>query len=605
MKPKTPDIRGRIIALDLETTGLQFWSDKIFGVAISVGDEDHYWDLRQDPWVLDWLRAELPQVKLWVNHNIKFDILFLRAANVRANMERVDCTMIRACLINEHEFSYDLDSLGRKYLKEGKEVSVYEKLAALFGGAPTKHAQAENLHRGPADIVGEYAKQDTRLALRLWEWQQSEIARQGLERISALERRLLPVVVRMEWGGVRVDVGASERADMEVGVELENKRRRLNDLAGFEINPNPSGSIHRLFEPREQADGSFLTVCGTPLLRTNGGKPKLDAEALRRIKHPAAPIILEVRQLLRMRDTFLEGHVLGHHHNGVIHANFNQTKGDTDHGTGTGRFSVDSPALQQIPKRNKRIAKVVRSVFIPDSGSEWCCADWSQFEFRWFAHFSKNPGLIRTYNEDPDADFHQMVADMTGLPRVMTPGIKGNAKQINLGLVFGMGEGKLCEQMGLPYTIDPDRGYLIAGSEGKEVFALYHSRVTGVKEYLRKASSIAKERGYLISMMGRHQNYPGGMYTHKAGGVNLQTNAADALKVKMIELDEVSQAYNFRLMLVVHDESNISVQPRDVKALAEIKRILEAFGPSDTIPMRVPVRTDPTTAENWWEASKD
>ena len=607
MKNKVPEIQGRVIALDLETTGLQFWSDKIFGIAVSVGDDDYYWDIRENPWVIGWLKKELPRVKLWVNHNVKFDVLFLRAAGVRPDLTRLDCTMIRAALINEHEFSYDLDALGKRYVGEGKRTTIYEELAKLFGGAATKHAQAKNLQRGPSQLVGDYAKQDTRLALKLWEWQNGEIERQDLTRILALERRLLPVVIRMEWGGVPVDVNAAERALAEVRAEIDRKQKELNHLAGFEVNPNPSGSIHRLFAPKQLDDGTWMSVCGTPLLATDSGKAaKLDADALRRLRHPAAPLVLDIRQLKRMENPFLEGHILGHQHKGIIHANFNQTKGDTDHGTGTGRFSVDSPALQQIPKRNKRIARVVRSIFIPDEGRSWLCADWSQFEFRWFAHFA-SPDLAAAYNTNPDVDFHTMVAEMTGLPRVQTPGIKGNAKQINLGLAFNMGEGKMAEQMGLPYTIDPDKGYLIAGPEAKALFALYHSRVRGIKDFARKASAVAKERGYILSKMGRHVRFPHGHATYKASGLIFQTNAADSLKVKMIELDAAIEAEELdaRLMLTVHDEENLSVVPGDRKAITLIKQILEAFGPDDTIHMRVPVRTDPVAGPNWWIASAE
>jgi DNA polymerase-1 len=605
MKRKLPDLKGRIIALDLETTGLRFWLDKIFGVALSVGDEDYYWDVRRDPWVLHWLSEELPGTKLWVNHNVKFDALMLMAAGVRFDLTKIDCTMIRAALINEHEYSYDLDTLGRIYLSEGKRTSIYEELAKLFGGAPTKNVQAKNLQRGPVELVGDYAKQDSRLALKLWHWEEEEIERQDLGSVLALERRLLPVVIRMEWGGVPVDVDAAERALVEVRAEIDRKQRDLDALAGFPVNPNPSGSIHRLFGPFTEVEGgAFLSACGTPLLRTDGGKPKLDKDALVRLRHPAAPLVLDIRQLKRMENPFLTGHILGHQYNGVIHANFNQTKGDTDHGTGTGRFSVDSPALQQIPKRNKRIAKVIRSIFIPDKGRAWCCADWSQFEFRWFAHFA-SPVLAAAYNANPDIDFHQMVADMTGLPRVMTPGIKGNAKQINLGLAFNMGEGKMAEQMGLEYTIDPDRGYLIAGPEAKALFKLYHSRVPGIREFAQKASAVAKDRGYIISKMGRHVRFPGA--TYKASGLIYQVNAADSLKVKMIELDDAAQSGDIdaRLMLSVHDEENLSVEPGDRETIATIKRILEAFGPGDTIHMRVPVRTDPAIGPNWWISSAE
>lgn len=605
MRP--PSLQGRVVAIDLETTGLQFWRDSIFGVAISFLDgDDYYYDVRQDPWIIQWLRDELHGVKLWINHNIKFDVLFLRAAGVSIPLNRLQCTMLRAALINEHELAYDLDYLGKKYVKQGKTEGIYQDLADLFGGKPTKNAQMKNLQRAPVSLAARYAMQDTRLALLLWAWQEDEINRQDLWKVHGLEHRLLPVVVHMEWHGVRVDVNRAEEALEVVRDEIAIKQRELDEIAGFEVNPNPSTSIHKLFAPRQAEDGSWSLVDGTPVEPTGGGKPSINADALRRSKHPAAARILDLRQLKKMEDTFLEGHVLGHHHNGIIHCNFNQTKGDNERGTGTGRFSVDSPALQQIPKRNKRIASIVRSVFIPDEGMDWCCADWSGFEFRWFAHFSKSPKLIRAYVENPKADFHGMVALMTGLPRVMTPGIKGNAKQINLGLVFGMGEGKMASEMGLPWTWEEGRGgkkYMKAGPEAKAVFAQYHEAVPGVKEFLEKASAVAKDRGYIMSMWGRHIRFPFGQFTHKAGGLVLQSNAADALKWKMIQLHE--SGLPARLMLVVHDENNLSVGKGDRTTVAEIKRILEDFGPDTDMPMRVPVLTNPDVAENWWEASKD
>src|SRR5690606_22615067 len=98
----------------------------------------------------------------------------------------------------EHLRQDDLDSLAKKYIGQSKDDSIYEKLAEIFGGRPTRQAQMPNLHRAPVSIVAPYAKRDTRVAMNLWQWQEKEIKRQGLEQVWDLEKRLFPVVVRME-----------------------------------------------------------------------------------------------------------------------------------------------------------------------------------------------------------------------------------------------------------------------------------------------------------------------------------------------------------------------------------------------------------------------
>lgn len=604
-----PRIEGKTIALDTETTGLKWWEDVIFGVAIATDEGEWYWDVRREPKIWAWLSRNLNTTAKIVGHNIKFDCLFMKKAGCEPWGEKLYDTMIQGALINEHEFSYDLDSLGHKYVGAGKDVAVYAELAELFGGPPTKHAQAPNLHKAPHGLVGRYAKQDVRTTLALFKWQMDEIERQDLFRVVDLERRLLPIVINMEWEGVRVDVGRAEQAVEVVSAEIITKQKRLDELAGFPVNPNPSGSIHRLFAPRQDASGQWRCSDGTPIGSTPAGKPSLNADALRRIKLPAAELVLDIRQLIRMKDVFLLGHVLSYQVDGLIHCNMNQTKGDSEHGTGTGRFSIDTPALQQIPKRNKLIAKVVRSVFIPDKDHHWLCADYSQFEFRWFAHFAKNLQLIDAYNKDPDIDFHGLTAKLTGLPRVKTPEIKGNAKQINLGLVFGMGEGRMASEMGLPYTVefDEQRGkeWLKAGPEAKALFSKYHQAIPGIKGYLERASAVARDRGFVVSVGGRHIRFPGGFFTHKAGGIILQASAADALKQKMIETYNGLAAMPIRLMLSVHDELNFSSYIGYTHDVEAVKEIMEDFGPKSAYPMRVPVRTDPKTGDNWWEASKE
>jgi DNA polymerase-1 len=213
------------------------------------------------------------------------------------------------------------------------------------------------------------------------------------------------------------------------------------------------------------------------------------------------------------------------------------------------------------------------------------------------------------YRENPDADFHQMVSDMTGLPRSPTVGIKGNAKQINLGLVFGMGEGKLAQEMGLPYTTETDksgREWTRAGDEAKEVFRKYHEAVPGVKDLLSLASTRAKSRGHVRTILGRRIRFPGGQYTHKAGGLIFQGSAADALKVKLVEVHEALRGTEARLILNVHDEFDVSapVGSRDTIG-TQVQRVIRHFdGEGTPIKFDVPIMSDLGIGPNWWEASK-
>lgn len=603
-----------LVVPDVETTGLNWWQDKIFGIAISVADRDMYFDVRRNPEVLEWLAEEIPRVRWLSNHNNKFDWHFMREAGIHYPEDRTDCTMIRTALIDEHRLTYDLDSVGKDCIGRGKDGDIYQDLANLFGGKPTKAAQIGNLPRAPFELAARYAKQDTRTAYDLWWWQKEQIAAQDLGRVVELERRLLPVVVRMEQGGVRVDVDRAEQAVKDIDLKAVRLQKDLDRMAGFAVNPNPSKSIRNLFNPTKVTNDEGVTYwqtsCGTVLNSTPAGAPCLDADALRNIKNPAAGQILTLRKLYKARDTFLKGHVLSNHHNGVIHANINQTKSEGDVGTGTGRLSINAPALQQIPKRDKDMALIVRSIFVPDYHHEWVCNDWAQMDFRIFSHYVQDAKILAMYRGDPDTDFHKLAADMTGLPRSARFAGDPNAKQINLGLVFGMGKGRLAEEMGLPYTVEPNgRGgtWLKPGPEAEAVFEQYHSAIPGIGDLLKDASSVAKRRGYVKTMMGRRIRFPRGQYTHKAGGLIFQGTAADALKQKMIELDDFIQSEgsgDIRFLLNVHDEFDFSIAPGREDLRREVNRIVTAFGPDDAMPLRVPVRTDQGRGPDWWEASK-
>ncbi len=604
-----------LLAVDTETTGLHWWKDKIFGFSVSDAENDWYFDIRREPKAVVWLGDTLRTCGRVVFHNAKFDWHFLREAGVDLNQCRsIICSMIRAALIDEHLMSYDLDSLGKKYLGAGKDREIWVDLAEMFGGPPTKNAQIKNLPRAPAELVGRYAKQDTRVCYDLAVWQDSQILSQDLERVHKLEFDLLPEIVHMERYGVRVNIDAAERALDQVERTTKKLQEDLNRQAGFAVNVNSPPDMKKLFKPEAKTgeDGKtyFEFKDGTRAKLTPGGAPSVDADSLRHMKSPEAETVLRIRKLTKTSGTFLRGHILSNHNNGVIHANFNQTRSDNDNGTTTGRLSVDSPALQQIPARDVEIAEVVRSIFIPDGLTyDWVCNDWAQMDFRVFAHYVDSPKITKIYNENPNADFHKIASELTGLPR--SPRFAGdpNAKQINLGLVFGMGEGRLAQEMGLPYTIEQGRGdktWVKPGPEAMEVFERYHSAIPGVKELLVRAGNVARSRGFVKTIMGRRIRFPRGMFTHKAGGLIFQGSAADALKVKIVETSRYLRSLNngSRLLLNVHDEFDSNVPKGDEKTRAELNRIVTAFRVGDEVCFRVPIVTDQGVGDNWWDASK-
>jgi DNA polymerase I-like protein with 3'-5' exonuclease and polymerase domains len=232
-------------------------------------------------------------------------------------------------------------------------------------------------------------------------------------------------------------------------------------------------------------------------------------------------------------------------------------------------------------------------------------------DFRVFAHYVKNKSILDQYRNDAHTDFHQIVADMTGIPRKPRFAGDANAKQINLGLVFGMGQGKLASEMGLPFTVEIDskgRSWMRPGEQAKAVFERYHLAVPGVKDMLENASSIAKSRGYVNTIMGRRIRFPRGFASHKAGGLIFQGSAADALKVKIVQLDKYfmsGKGEYGHLALNVHDEFDCMVPSDNESVRMEISRIVTDFHSEDQpIKFRVPIITDQGVGADWWEASK-
>ena len=597
-------------AYDTETTGLNPMAGaRVFGFSVSTPDgKDYYWDIRTNPKALEWINhqfANLGDTKV-ICHNLSFDYRMSHATGIYMPIDNCHDTVIYACLINEHEHSYSLDYLSKKYLRmQKKGDDLYKDMAKIFGGRATKNVQMKRIADAPEYIVAPYAKADTRATLELFDWQMKEVERQDLQRIIDFERRVTPVIIASEMRGIRVDVERAQQAAVHMCEPINRLQRQLNEIAGFQCNPQPSKDIQKLFSPTWR-DGRWWAVDGTPLESTESGNPQLDAAALRSMAHPASKIILELRSLIKTRDTFLTGHILESAVNGRVYPSINQTKGESA-GTGTGRLSYTSPALQQIPDRNKEVAKIVKPIFLPEEGHLWVDADMASFEVRMFAHLIGTPDIVQAYKDNPETDFHQFVADLTGLPRNATYGGQPNAKQLNLSMIFNQGNGTTAETMGMPWTWESftPKGdtrevvYKKAGAEAMEIINKYHSALTGVKALADGCKAKAESRGYIFTRYGRHLRFPNGFKSYKASGLLIQSTSADENKMNWLRINEALEGTGGVMLLNTHDSYSLSLPEDQANEIArKVKKVVE-----EDRGLLVPLILEVQHAgRNWWES---
>lgn len=590
------------LSYDTEGDGLSYPRNKAFGFSISTPDKkDYYFDIRRDPMAKTWINDQMKIYKgKVICHNAAFDLKMSKSAGMNLDINSLDDTVTRACMINEHLLSYSLDDLAKKYLNEAKDSSLYQKMADVLGGRATRNVQMKQIADAPVELVSPYAMKDTRLTLDLWDWQEEEIRRQGIERIVDFERNLMPTIIRAQLRGIRVDLAYAEEAADKMTPIIAEIQKRINKLAGWEFNINSGPQVKKYFNPEER-NGQFF-VGNTMIGKTGTGNPSLGADYLREIRDPMAGMILEVRSLIKTRDTFLRGHVLSHSHNGRVYPTINQNKGE-DGGTGTGRLSYRGPAMQQIPSRNKKIAALVKPSFLPDEGQVWVDVDEASFEVRVFAHLVNNPVIVEAYKENPGLDFHQFTADLTGLLRNATYSGEANAKQLNLSMIFNSGNGAIADKMGMPWewnTFTTRAGkeitYKKAGEEALAVIARYHKRIPGVRELAEGCKSMAERRGHIFTRLGRRLRFPGGYKSYKASGILIQATAADINKENWITIEDTLQGRG-HLILNTHDSYSMSLPENWRPIYAEVKSELEKDK------LRIPLITDLNGAgKNWWEA---
>jgi DNA polymerase I-like protein with 3'-5' exonuclease and polymerase domains len=597
-----PDLR-RVdeIAIDLETkdpglkergSGSVIGDGDVVGIAVATSHYKGYFPIAHEGGgnmdrqrVMLWLKDVLESQSTKIFHNAIYDVCWLRRLGLKINGDIV-CTMIAAAVTDENRFRYDLNSLAWHYLGYGKNESALSEAAESWGIDP----KAE-MYKLPAMHVGGYAERDAEITLGLWQEMKKEILHQDLEDIFDLETELFPCLVDMRFKGVRVD---TERAHQMKSNLIKQEQDLLKKIEG-ETNIYPqiwaARSIAQVFENLK-----------IPFERTEKtDAPSFTKNFLQEHEHPVVRMIAQAREVNKAHTTFIDS-ILRYEHKGRIHAEINQLR-NAGGGTVTGRFSYQNPNLQQIPARNKDLGPMIRSLFIPEEGHRWGVFDYSQQEPRLVVHYAslyKLPSVydvIDAYQTDPNADFHQTVADMADIPR-------SQAKTINLGLFYGMGKGKLQAELG------------VSKEKAAELFNTYHARVPFVKQLMSKASNRAQDRGQIRTLLGRlcrfhlwepnsfgmhkamthedalKEHGPGikRAYTYKALNKLIQGSAADMTKKAMLEL------YKEKIIphIQIHDELDLSIENED-----EAKKVIEIM--EHAVTLEVPNKVDYEHGNNWGE----
>lgn len=619
---------AKVIAFDTETREPDFdrgpgWGrgkGHIIGFSVAAIDGDGnrgawYFPVRHEvepEYNLDpsacfrWLKMvlETPHIPK-VGANLIYDIGWLTTENIYVEGELHDVQFAEA-LLKEDGF-VGLDYLGKKYVADGKDTdTLYQWLAEAYGGSANGDQRA-NLYRAPARLVGPYAEQDADLPLRVLDKQWPILHQEGLGDVYRMECDLIYLMVRMRLTGVNIDVPKAEQLYVGLGLEVDQLYAQFNQLAGFAANVNSAGDLAKI-----------LGGAGLHFPQTATGKPSFRKEWLEANAdlHPAIALILDIRAHEKIRDTFIKGYLLEGNVNGRVHCNFHPLRGDSG-GTRSGRFSSDCPNLQNIPVRSK-MGKRVRECFIADDGHiAWEKNDYSQIEYRFLAHFAVGPGAddVRArYNSDPRTDYHVMtqllVKEKSGREIERKP-----IKNINFGLLYGMGEPKLARQIGVERAV------------ASEIFKAYHVGNPYVKATMQQAIDEAQELGFITTIMNRRSRFEmwepttidyenraipmryqqalrqwgsriKRAHTHKAINRRLQGSAADMIKKGM------HQCYREGVFdvigvpkLQVHDELDFSVidnSPAQVEAYRYMRHVLE-----NALPLRIPVLVDSGRGPNW------
>ncbi len=510
---------------------------------------------------------------LKIGQNIKYDMLVLRKYGIAVHP--IDDTMLLSYALNAGGGTHNMDDLAEKHL--GHKTISYDEVTGTGKGRITFAEVA--LEKALA-----YAAEDADITLRLWQTLKPQLVSEHLVTLyETIERPLVPVIVAMEERGVKVDKARLAELSLDFTKRIAVLEEEIFKLAGHSFNigsPKQLGEV--LFDKMGLAGGK----------KGKTGTYSTGADVLEELAEGGqvmAARVLDWRQLSKLKSTYTDA--LANEINtrtGRVHTSYAMAV------TSTGRLSSSDPNLQNIPIRTEEGRKI-RSAFVAQSGQRLISADYSQIELRLLADIADIAALKEAFRNGQDV--HAITASQMFGVAVDAVGsdLRRKAKTINFGIIYGISAHGLAARLG------------ISRGEAGAYIEAYFKQYPGIKDYMERTKSFARQHGYVTTLFGRRCHLPGihdknpsmrNFSERAAINAPLQGTAADIIKRAMIAVEKLLQGSTARMLLQVHDELVIEVPAPDAEQVAS--RVGQAM--QNAAQLSVPLTVDISIGENWNDA---
>ena len=508
-------------------------------------------------------------------YNIKEDIIYLAEKGIEFKNTGFD-VMLAAYLADPSGSDYSPEGLCFKYL--GKELSSTDIKAEDDGQI------VMNLDSEDKSDEGQSFADKTAAIYELHSFFAQKLKDDGQEELYyGIELPLTEVLADMQLTGVYVDKEALQSFGDKLSTRIENLTSEIYDAAGESFNINSPKQLSVILFEKLGLPGGKKTKSGY----------STGAEVLNKLadKHPIVQMILEFRQLSKLKSTYVDGLLpMINPKTGRIHSSFNQTV------TATGRISSTEPNLQNIPVRTE-LGREIRRMFTAESENDCLVdADYSQIELRVLAHMSADENMKAAFTEN--IDIHtQTASQVFGVPIDMVDSVmRFRAKAVNFGIVYGIGAFSLAQDLKIPVK------------EADAYIKQYLHHYPNVDEYMKKSIDDARKTGYAVTMMGRRRNIPELKASNKnvqafgervAMNAPIQGSAADIIKAAMVKVYKRLKRENLKskLILQVHDELIIEAPNNEKDAVRKLlKEEMEGAAK-----LNVPLVVDMNDGKSWYD----
>jgi DNA polymerase-1 len=429
-------------------------------------------------------------------------------------------------------------------------------------------------------VMARRAAAEALIALLLKPALEAEMGEAGLAALfTEVEMPLLPVLAGMELAGVQIDGAVLGAMAAEFGEQLASLESRIYALVGHPFN---IGSPKQL----EQILFHELGLVATKRTRTGFSTDASVLEELRD-KHEVVALILEHRQVAKLKSTYVDALPLLMDAGGRVHTTYSQAV------AATGRLSSTDPNLQNIPIRTA-LGRRIRHAFVAPPGKLLLAADYSQVELRILAHVSGDPGLRAAFAAHEDIHRSTAARVLKLAPEEVTYEQRSMAKMVNFGVAYGMSDFGLAERLRIPRE------------EAQRFIADYFAAYEGIRRYIVEMKILARDQGYVSTLLGRRRYIPElsarNPSLRQAGermaiNMPIQGTAADAIKIAMVKLAAVlgERGMRARMLLQVHDELVFETDEAELPALASIAReVMEG-----ALPLDVPLTVELKVGADW------